>query len=102
MSDRAYLVWSGPQGTVAERDAVMCVHCQRVVPVVPGRLVLTADLSPEVSGRPIELGWCNRCHAPICAACAATDVCKPFEAQLEELTRAIEHHMARDRMWAET
>jgi hypothetical protein len=67
-----YAVWEGHEGRLRERDTFSCAHCQRVVFVEPGH-------SPTVNA-----GWCGRCGAPVCRACAALGMCTPFERRLEQ------------------
>jgi len=72
-----YHVWTDQEtGRVTERDSVACRHCGRHVTVTPGG-----------NGGAVGLGWCGRCAAPVCATCAASGRCLPFEARLAEVLR---------------
>lgn len=74
-----------PQGTliVSEpgvrdvlRDTVTCSHCNCV-------FVVEAKQDPSTLG-----GFCRMCMRHICAACAATGACEPFERKLEAMERS--------------
>lgn len=55
-----------------ERDTFTCHHCNRVVFVEPFQ-------DPAAAG-----GWCLGCAKLICATCADTGHCTPFEQQIEQ------------------
>lgn len=74
---RGYLLVTdpdAPRGVSREQDVAVCAHCQAVVPL-PTRA--------QAASHPT--GWCGRCSAVICTACARGGVCAPFEKRLRQL-----------------
>lgn len=58
-----------------EQDTITCIHCNGIVFVDAGQ-------------DPSELGgFCTMCNRNICAGCAATGRCDPFEKKLERSER---------------
>jgi hypothetical protein len=60
-------------GTLEERDILVCCHCQYTWAVMPG------------SGR--RRGWCIRCDALVCGKQRCMAECAPFERWLEAVER---------------
>lgn len=68
---RGHIQITGPYGTV-EKETFTCAHCNRIVTVPP-------RATPEQLG-----GGCFQCDAMICADCAKSGVCEPFEKKLQQ------------------
>jgi hypothetical protein len=60
-------------GTLEERDILVCCHCQYTWAVIPG------------SRR--RRGWCLKCDGPLCGKKTCMTTCEPFERWLEEVER---------------
>ena len=76
---QGYAVITEPGRADAETDTFTCKHCNCVVFVKPYQDA--AEMG----------GFCRLCMAHICAQCAATGACDPFEKKLQRLE-------ARDRL----
>jgi hypothetical protein len=64
-------------GTKAEADVLTCPHCQAVIKMQQWDVVDNGGKGG---------GWCSRCFAPTCRACAKRMRlygCEPFMKQLE-------------------
>jgi hypothetical protein len=62
-----------PEKPVVEIDSFSCGHCNSVVFVQPRQ-------------DPSELGgFCRLCYKHVCAGCASTGSCDPFEAKLDRI-----------------
>lgn len=70
-----YATWTEPGKATVERDSFACAHCNAIVFVEPRQ-------DPAAMG-----GFCRMCMSHICATCAATGACEPFERKLEALER---------------
>lgn len=70
-----YLMVAEPGKAEVTTDTFTCGHCNCIVPVQPRQ-------DPASLG-----GFCRMCMAHICAGCAATGACEPFERKLEGMER---------------
>ena len=70
---QGYSVIVEPGRADIECDTVTCIHCNGVVFVAAGK-------DPSDLG-----GFCVLCNRNICAACASTGKCDPFEKKLERI-----------------
>lgn len=66
-----YLVGTGPEGVVEERDSFTCCHCCRVV------WVRARERAADVGG------FCRCCNKLICGPCADEGSCTPLEKRLQ-------------------
>jgi hypothetical protein len=72
MRTHGYAVWSHASGRQTERDTFRCAHHGGHVVIPPGK-------AQDVSG------WCSRCAALVCVACASTGRCVPLERQIKAM-----------------
>jgi len=70
---QGYSIVVEPDKPNAEQDTITCIHCNGIVFVDAGK-------DPSDLG-----GFCMMCHRNICATCAATGKCDPFEKKLERI-----------------
>lgn len=63
-----------------QMDHVACCHCGR------HHQITTAAIHAAVAGgKPLELGFCQKCGHPTCASEPCASTCTPLEQQLENM-----------------
>lgn len=82
-----YLCILHADGSVTERDVVVCTHCQRVIEIKPGTMGTVQLVADSRAGgyREESAYFCGRCFGPICQTCEAARVCRPHQRHLERL-----------------
>ena len=74
MNHKGYFTETTPDGkVVAEGETHLCVHCGLPFRANPG------------SGR--KRGFCLNCMGPVCGAKECSEICKPWERQMENMER---------------
>lgn len=73
---QGYAVTTEPGKADVEEDTFTCAHGNEIIFVRPRE-------DPASMG-----GFCRMCMKHICAACAATGKCEPFEKKLEAMERS--------------